>query len=290
MMQPPDLDVGWKLRELIPEIADEKEGKEGETEECEQDKPKKGKEGEAAEEEVDEKEVEEQEDDEKEGETATGRKRKRTDDKQKKRCRRTKAMMQPPDLDVGWKLRELIPELLQQREILDQLIKDDDNVAAHRQRQTVLQIGARILRLPVCPGCFMEVPSTAARNQGSESWRFHNQATWCSFCGKTGLQDFTRTHLEIAHKSLRRRVRGEIEKVLQVLPDSCGDLKALKQKLADLNIVFGVGGGCKAKKKKPKKAWLVSQVGRTMERLLLEPSLRAERLAMLFALRCLEVR
>ena len=115
MMQPPDLDVGWKLRELIPEIADEKEGKEGETEECEQDKPKKGKEGEAAEEEVDEKEVEEQEDDEKEGETATGRKRKRTDDKQKKRCRRTKAMMQPPDLDVGWKLRELIPEIADEK-------------------------------------------------------------------------------------------------------------------------------------------------------------------------------
>ena len=101
--------------EELVKIADEKEGKEGETEECEQDKPKKANVGEAAEEEVDEKEVEEQEDDEKEGETATGRKRKRTDDKQKKRCRRTKAMMQPPDLDVGWKLRELIPEIADEK-------------------------------------------------------------------------------------------------------------------------------------------------------------------------------
>ena len=199
-------------------------------------------------------------------------------------------MMQPPHLDVSWQLRELIPQLLQQRERLDQLIKEDDNLAAHRQRQTVLQIGAQILRLPVCPGCFMEVPSTAARNKGSEKWRFHDQATWCSFCGKKGIQNFTRKHLEIGRSSLRRRVRGEIEKMLQVLPDSCGDLKALKKKLADLNIVFGVGGGCKGKNHKPEIAWLIAQVGRTMERLLLEPSLRAERLALLFALRCLEAR
>lgn len=60
--------------------------------------------------------------------------------------------------------------------------------------------------------------------------------------------------------------------------------------LADLQIKFGQGKGPKQQWKELKVDWLVGQVNRTLARLAPEPTLRSERLALLFALRCLEVR
>ena len=213
----------------------------------------------------------------------------------KERHRRSKQEMQPPDMDVALQLMDLVPRLLKLREELDEVVRrgagEDLFEEAQEKRNEVSQVGALMLKLPVCPCCWMEVPCAMARSTGRESWRYHSGHIWCSFCGGKGKKDFTQAHMDLVRVNLRRRVRAEAEMALE-LGGSAADKKEtgdLKAALAGLEISFGHGGGPKGKDKTLEAIWLVAQIGRTLGRLLLEPSLMAERLVLLRALRYLKV-
>ena len=69
----------------------------------------------------------------------------------------------------------------------------------------------QIQAYPVCPCCFMELPSLTCREVGCESWRSQDLKTVCSHCGQYALYDGSRKHWQLVRESLRHRVRAECE-------------------------------------------------------------------------------
>ena len=208
-----------------------------------------------------------------------------------KRARRKKDEVLP-ETDVGMRLMDLMPQMLSLRASLREFVEADEFVAAHDKRQEILALGAEIHALPVCPCCFVELPSPSSRRHGAEVWRYQDGFVVCSPCGAHALYDFGADHFQLARDSLRHRVRAEIEMAQKVITDTC-DAKisrGLQAALEDLQIVYGKGRGPKNSGKQIGRFWLAGQIYRTMERLSVEPDMRKERSALLLALRAMEIR
>ena len=87
-------------------------------------------------------------------------------------------------------------------------------------------------------------------------------------------------------------MRAEVNMSLSLASPSCTKvlLAQLQTALKRLQVECGIGRGVRAAEKSLKIEWLVPQIYRTLERLLPEPSLRQERIALQLAPRVLEAR
>ena len=212
-----------------------------------------------------------------------------------KRQRRTKAdVYGSGNVDVALKLQDLLPKVAAMKESMANLINAEQFFVAKAKKDEILACLQQIQNLPVCPCCFIELPSRACRGIGSESWRFRDRRVVCSHCGKRALYDGSTTHWQLVRESLRHRVRAECELALQAASPGCDGhgvvSKELKAILKDLNICYGHGRGPKNNHKEIIPAWVVGQINRTLQRLFFEPDLRKERGALLVALRLLGAR
>ena len=202
-------------------------------------------------------------------------------------------------------LQDLLPEVGDERiygrafgtsrfaSIVANLLNAEKFLVARPKKDEILACLLQIQNLPVCPCCFIELPSRACLESGCESWRFQDRKLVCSHCGKRALYDGSAAHWKMVRESLRHRVRAECELALHS-PESDGRgmvSKELKAILKDLNIGYGLGfGGPKNKHKEIIPVWVVGQINRTLQRLFFEPDLRKERKALLVALRLLGAR
>ena len=108
----------------------------------------------------------------------------------------------------------------------------------------------------------------------------------------SAVRDGSDQHFDGAHEGLRRRVRAEVKLTLSLASPSCTEalLAQLQTALKRLQVECWIGRGVRAAEKSLNIEWLVPQIFRTLERLLPEPSLRQERIALQLALRVLEAR
>ena len=193
--------------------------------------------------------------------------------------------------DVPLQLFRQLPEVYALRERID---NSDGN---HEQELADLaNLIGEILELPVCISCFVEVPSSRVRRAEFclEAWKYRNHNMVCAYCGDNpGAHDGSQTRIHHAYQSLRRRVRTECELAFASVPNSCPP--ALKQALPkcinELGIKHGQGRGGRRKKDKiASHQWIVPQIYRTLDRLLVEPNMEKERAALLLVMKALSAR
>ena len=74
----------------------------------------------------------------------------------------------------------------------------------------------------------------------------------CGYCGDNAACDFKRRHFEEGYDSLRRRVKGEIEMMLSMLPCTAQRkyVQLVKKSLKGLNVQQSAGKGPRLKRKK----------------------------------------
>jgi hypothetical protein len=207
------------------------------------------------------------------------------------RTRRTKQELEPWDVDVGLRMREVFIKLQPLRQILEALEKAEDYKPAVAVRSQILEVAQELSSLPVCPGCLVEFPSKRCRDRGLESWKYVSKIVLCGYCKPSALTDFTKRHFQESAESLRRRVRAEVEMVLAA--DEVEKPEDLKKALTALNITYGRGSGPRTESRKrpgENTAWLIGQLYRSADRLAFEPTLHKERLVLLQSLRRLGAR
>ena len=114
------------------------------------------------------------------------------------------------DEDPGPELLALVPQVNTLRAQIETLLEVEDFLGADEKQKEITVLVERISSLPVCPGCWIEVPSTTCRKSGMETWRYVGGRTLCSYCGEKALRDGSGAHCKQILTSLRRRVRSEL--------------------------------------------------------------------------------
>ena len=179
-------------------------------------------------------------------------------DEKPMRTRRKKEEVEPVSVDVGLRVRVVFGELQPLMQEKERQVHAEEYIPARDVRARILEVCEELSNLPVCPGCFVEVPAKACRDKGAESRKYLHEKVMCSYCRPNALRDFTAAHFEECMQSLRKRVRGQVEMVTRH-PDAA-DTKALGKGLQALSTSYGCGGGLRNVKKNVFLAWLFGPI------------------------------
>ena len=195
--------------------------------------------------------------------------------------------------DLTVRKHSLIQKLCRLRQKLAEALVDDDMLLASELKGTIEAIKIELRRQPICSVCYIEKPSRKALERLGEKWYGVAAALLCGSCGKdAGVGPLDAADDEATELSLKNRAYQEVALASRHLPSSCspGLEKELKALLQEIKVSSGRGRGWRGRDKSFELASFGAQLYRTYERLLLEPKLTQQQLAVKTATRAIELR